>query len=79
MRRHQLAPELGLRSRQASFFFYDISNFIFGALTGELREELQEVIFTQGDSQYVGADMALSFHLSPRWRVHVGGGLVSAN
>lgn len=63
---------------QASFFYYDISNFIFGAPTGEVVDGLLELKYEQGDSRFVGGDLALSFHLDDRWRLHVGGGVVDA-
>ncbi len=63
---------------QASVFYYDINNFIFGAPTGEVVDGLLELEYEQGDSRFVGADLALSFHLDERWRLHVGGDVVDA-
>ena len=63
---------------QASLFYYDIDGFIFGAPTGEVVDGLLELEYEQGDSRFVGADVALSFHLDDRWRLHVGGGVVDA-
>ena len=63
---------------QASVFYYDISNFIFGAPTGEVVDELLELKYEQGDSRFVGADLALSFHLDERWLLHVSSGVIDA-
>ncbi len=63
---------------QASVFYYDIDNFIFGAETGEIVDGLTELEYIQGDSRYVGTDLSLSYHASPQWRFHLSGGLVDA-
>ncbi len=63
---------------QASFFYYGISDFMFGAPQGAEIDGLQVIEFQQGNSRFVGADLALSFHFSNQWRVHLGGGIVDA-
>ncbi len=63
---------------QASVFYYDIRNFIFGAPTGTVIEGLNELQFAQSNARFVGADLGLSFHISNQWRLHVGGDIVDA-
>ncbi len=63
---------------QASFFYYDIQDFIFGAPTGEIVDGLTEIEYLQGDGRFIGSDLSLSFHASPRWWVHLSGGVVDA-
>lgn len=63
---------------EASVFYYDIADFIFGAQTGEIVDGLVELIYTQGDARYVGADMQFSFHVTQKVHVNVGASVVDA-
>ena len=44
---------------EANFFFYDFSNFVFLAPTGEAVGELLEAEFAQGDARFRGAEFQL--------------------
>jgi iron complex outermembrane receptor protein len=63
---------------QASVFYYDINDYIFGAPTGRTVDGLTEILYVQADSRYTGSDLSLSFHASAEWRFHLGAGLVDA-
>jgi iron complex outermembrane receptor protein len=63
---------------QASVFYYDINDYIFGAPTGRTVDGLTELRYVQGDSRYLGSDLSLSFHASAQWRFHLGAGVVDA-
>jgi iron complex outermembrane receptor protein len=63
---------------EASVFYYDISNFIFGAETGNVVDGLIELQYEQGDARFVGTDLTVSFHLSQKVHLELSGGLVDA-
>jgi iron complex outermembrane receptor protein len=63
---------------EAAVFYYDISNFIFGAETGNVVDGLVELDYTQGHARFIGSDLTFSFHLSPRVHLELSGGLVRA-
>jgi len=45
---------------QANFFYYPVSDFIFLAPTGNIREGLVEAIYSQGDVRFLGAEFSLN-------------------
>ncbi|HSR69926.1 MAG TPA: TonB-dependent receptor [Acidobacteriota bacterium] len=44
---------------EASFFYYDIDDFVFLAPTGQIEDGLIEADFSQGDSRFVGSELRL--------------------
>jgi len=50
---------------QLSFFYYDVSDFIFLAPTGALKEGLIEADYTQGDARYLGTELKATAVLHP--------------
>lgn len=63
---------------EANLFYYSIDRFIFGALSGELVDGLQEVQFLQGDSRFLGFDGTAELRLDETLRLRLGAGYVSA-
>lgn len=63
---------------EASGFYYAISDFIFGAQTGEIVDGLIEVVYDQDDARFVGGELQFSFHVTQQVHVNVEGSLVSA-
>ena len=63
---------------EISGFYYAISNFIFGAETGEIVDGLIELNYTQGDARFVGTDASFSFHLSQAVHLELSGSYVDA-
>ena len=56
----------------ASFFYYDIQNFVFLAPTGEIREGLTEAEHLQAASRFVGSELRLDVNLHESFWLNLG-------
>lgn len=63
-------------SGQVNFFWYDIRDFVFPAITGEVEDGLQVAEFLQADSRFVGFDTEGSIRLHPKLWLHLGSSYV---
>jgi iron complex outermembrane receptor protein len=50
---------------EANFFYYRLSDFVFMALTGEIKHGLQVVRFDQGNSRFLGSEVRADIVLHP--------------
>ena len=61
--------DLSLRQDEAkvrgelNFFYYDFSNFVFPFATGEIKDGLRVVEFTQRNARFVGGEAGIHFEL----------------
>jgi len=61
--------DLSLRHRgdrwraEANAYYYRLTDFVFPALTGEIRDGLREVIFQQADSRFAGTELGFDLAL----------------
>jgi iron complex outermembrane receptor protein len=68
---NSLNIELGLQRNEGavqwdvSVFYYDIADYIYQAETGIIIDDLPEVLYTQADADFYGAEGALNF---PLWQ-----------
>ena len=62
----------------ASFFYYDINNFIFLQSSGEVVDGLLEGDYEQGDSRFVGAEFRFDSSLHEKLWLNLGLDLVNA-
>jgi iron complex outermembrane receptor protein len=64
--------DLALRHRserwraEANAYYYRLTDFVFPAPTGEIRDGLREIIFRQADSRFVGTELGLDLALHSR-------------
>ena len=63
---------------EASFFYYDIDDFVFLAPTGETKDGLIAAKYMQSDSRYVGAEIDLDIGLHPNLWLKLGLDAVNA-
>ena len=56
----------------ASFFYYDIQDFVFLAPTGEIRDGLTEAEYLQADSRFVGSEWRLDVSLHDSFWLNLG-------
>ena len=72
--RHQSSGARG----EVNVYVYDIDDFVFPALTGEVIDGLRAAEFRQGDSRFTGFDAEGSLRMHEAAWVNVGLGLVAA-
>ena len=80
--------ELGLRSTAGQFtwdtsvYYYDIGDYIYQDLTGNVIDDLPEAIYTQADAEFYGAEGQAEYRFAPTRglepRVRVFGDFVRA-
>lgn len=58
---------------EANAFAYYIDDFVYLAPTGRERDDLDEAVYSQGDTQYTGTELGLDYELVPG--LWVNGGL----
>ena len=63
---------------EANFFYYDFSNFVFLAPTGEEEDGLPVAEYLQGDSRFYGFDGRVDFLTAPNLWVKLGFDAVNA-
>lgn len=63
---------------ESNYFYYHISDFIFGAPTGESEGGLFVLDYEQGDSRFTGAEFGLDFGLNQYIWLNTGLDLVDA-
>ena len=63
---------------KGNFFYYDIDNFIFLAPSDQIKHNLIEANYDQGDSRFVGAELGLNIGLSDRVWINFGVDTVDA-
>ncbi len=63
---------------ESNYFYYNISDFIFGASTGEVEDGLFVLDYEQGDSRFSGAEFGLDFGLNSWLWLNSGLDLVDA-
>ena len=56
----------------ASFFYYDIQDFVFLAPTGEIRDGLTEAEYLQAESRFVGSELRLDVSLHDSFWLNLG-------
>ena len=56
----------------ASFFYYDIQNFVFLGPTGEIREGLTEAEYLQAASRFMGSELRLDVNLHESFWLNLG-------
>jgi iron complex outermembrane receptor protein len=60
-----LRQELGRIRADASFFYYNLGNFIFLAPTGNIEDGLFEAEYLQGGTRYLGGEASLDVSILP--------------
>jgi iron complex outermembrane receptor protein len=76
--------DAGLRGRgskahgEVTFFYYNISNFVFLDVTDEIEDGLRVANYLQGDSRFTGVDGAGHFQFGTHGELHVSLGYVQA-
>jgi iron complex outermembrane recepter protein len=63
---------------EASVFYYDLRNYVFLFLTGEIRDDLREALYSQGNSRYTGTELALNTAIHPNVWLDLGFDYVKA-
>jgi iron complex outermembrane receptor protein len=63
---------------EANFFFYHISDFVYGAPTDEIRDGLRVLHYEQGTSRFVGSELGLDFGVSSAVWLNLGLDMVDA-
>lgn len=63
---------------EANFFYYDISDFVFLAPTGNITEELTEAKYLQEDSRYLGTEIHADMKVHPNVWLNLGMDTVEA-
>jgi len=63
---------------EASFYYYDLSNFIFLAPTGEIEDGLAVADYTQGNSRFRGGELALDLGVHSNFWLNLGVDAVDA-
>jgi len=57
---------------EANVYYYRLTDFVFPALTGEIRDGLREIIFRQADSRFLGTELGLDLALHSRVWLNLG-------
>jgi iron complex outermembrane receptor protein len=65
-------------SGEASFFYYDIDNFVYLAPTGEIEDGLIEAEYLQQDSRFLGAEFRMDAGLHENIWLNLGLDMVDA-
>jgi len=64
---------------EANAFYYDFSDFVFLAPTGEIEEGLPQALYSQADARYYGSEVGMEFGLVPnRLNIHSNFDIVRA-
>jgi len=65
-------------SAEANFFYYSLSDFVFLAPTGQIKDNLFEAKYLQGDSRYLGGEVNLEVQLHKHVWLNTGMDIVNA-
>ncbi|MCS6816680.1 MAG: TonB-dependent receptor [Blastocatellia bacterium] len=57
---------------EANAYYYRLTDFVFPAPTGEIREGLRVVVFRQADSRFIGTELGLNLALHQRVWLNLG-------
>lgn len=63
---------------EASYYYYDLTDFIFLAPTGEIEDGLRVGLYSQGDSRFTGAEAGLDLALRENLWLNLGIDVVDA-
>ena len=64
---------------EVSGYYYDITDYVFARLTGEVEDGLQVGEFTQADARYTGFEVLADFMLTPDLWLNLGSDYVRAS
>jgi len=57
---------------EANAYYYRLTDFVFPAPTGEIRDGLREIVFRQADSRFVGTELGLDLALHRQVWLNLG-------
>ena len=63
---------------ELNLFYYNFNNFIFPFVTGEFRDGLQVIDFTQRNARFLGTEASLDIKLNPQLWLNLGMDYVDA-